>query len=172
MVFSQLRDLSLLRWTPRLWNRDPCSLRSMSGASGPGVLRVLTHDMLLTILRSGVRGLKLSARATAWSMLTSFVKFFLVTHPPPCSAWSGSKISSKYTMRASTTSAWRPQSRRQSWLFGRSRLGAQTMARLREVIPVTLCCAASPCRCLITWVRVLRWARGSRDTSFLRHDTW
>ena len=99
------------------------------------------------------------------------VKFFFVTQPP-CPDWSGSKISSKYTMRASTTSACRPQSRRQSWLLGRSRLGAHTMARLREVIPVMECCAARLWRCLITWVRVLWCALGSLDTSFLRQDTW
>ena len=54
----------------------------MSGASGPGVFRVLTHDIDLTILRSGVFGLKLSALATAWSMLTSLVKFLFVTQVP------------------------------------------------------------------------------------------
>ena len=55
---------------------------------------------------------------------------------------------------------------------GRIRFGAQTMARLREVMPVASWLRLSSCRCFIRWARVVWCGLGSRDTSFLRQDTW
>ena len=73
------------------------------------------------------------------------------------------KSSSYWEMRNSTHLAWTPMSRRFSSLtrlcWGCSdlrRLGAQTSARLREVIPVTEADWASRCRCRIRWDRVLQ----------------
>ena len=87
VVVSQVRDLSLLSITPRPWKR-PGLLLSVLGS-----LMLLTQEIDLTILLSAGRGLMLSALSTAWSMLTSLVKFLRVTQTK--SAPSGVNISSQ-----------------------------------------------------------------------------